>query len=550
MQDNTQMIEEEIINYQQAIKLEPKNHSYYRILARLKQQIGDIESSIDLYRQAIKLNIKQPSWVYQHLGVLFYQQKYYNEAISVYRQAIVFYPQDDNCYRVLAKTLQQIGDIEQATEMYYNTIWLNSKQQSWVYERLGNLLIQQELYIEAILVYRQGIVLYPENNIFYQSLSKLQHQTGDVRAAILSYLTAIRIKPNRPIEFYRHIAQILKEKGELDWAISVKNQIIGLNHNLANEAKICIETAILQLTQRATNTLIKTKTYTIYGNCQAIILANFLNSSESFKSQYQYLTIKPVHKINKYEIKELINNILPKTDLFIYQPVSEEYKGKEYSSNYLLQKLNLKSRNISFPSCYFKGYNPELKILKDCKGRSISDKFDYHDFHIIQGFLRSSPIEQVKANIQNSSYYSQDYSQSQVEQSLKELEKRENSIFGTKRQINIKISNFIRENYKKQRLFYTINHPSKFVFKYMAEEIIKLLNIKDEITLDKDFLNHTTYPIYESHYHNLELKFANPMQYTIRNNIYELHTTINKYFEYYSCIEKNVIRNNIHTTIS
>ena len=531
------------VNFQ-TVKSESKNNSDYRILANKLRQKGNIEEAIKFYRHAIESDSKQPSWVYQHLGNLLSEQERHEEAVAVYCQAISLYPEDDSYYRFLAKFQRQTGDIKKAIKLYRHAIELDPKQPSWVYQHLGGLLSEQERHDEAVAVYCQAISLYPENVSCYKALAKAQYNTGYLKKAISSYLTAIEIEPEQSPEFYHYLAQIVKEQGELDLAISVKHKIIDLNEDLADEALTYLEKAILQLAQRTTNTKITTKTYTIYGNCQARVLASFLNSSELFKSHYQYVTIKPVHIINKNEFNELINDIVPKLNLFIFQPVSENYKGKEYSSSHLIEQLNTETQNISFPSCYFTGYNPEIKYLKDDKGRMITEQFDYHDLNIIQGFLESLSIEQVKEKIINYNYYPSNFSLTEIEKSLAQLSKRENNIFDTGKQIDIKISGFIRDNYKKNRLFNTINHPSKFIFKYIAEQILKLLDIEDNIQLDRDFLNHTIYPIYQSNYQNLKFDFANPMQYSIRECVYTLNDTIESYFDYYASLPKKILEIN------
>ena len=47
----------------------------------------------------------------------------------------------------------------------------------------------------------------------------------------------------------------------------------------------------------------------------------------------------------------------------------------------------------------------------------------------------------------------------------------------------ITITNFIKENYINYKLFITHCHPSSYIFVYIANEIIKLLNIKKNINL-------------------------------------------------------------------
>jgi hypothetical protein len=153
----------------------------------------------------------------------------------------------------------------------------------------------------------------------------------------------------------------------------------------------------------------------------------------------------------------------------------------------------------------------------------------------------SANTPQPQDFIFNDCFYSEDFSLRAVEESLKELEKRELSIFGSEKQLDIKVSKFIRDNYQKERLFHTVNHPSKPLFIYLGEAILDFLEIKDEITFYKDPLEHTVYPIYESHYQNLQLKFSNSSEYKIENQDYKPIKIIEKYLEYYREIPQEVI---------
>ena len=50
----------------------------------------------------------------------------------------------------------------------------------------------------------------------------------------------------------------------------------------------------------------------------------------------------------------------------------------------------------------------------------------------------------------------------------------------------INVSNYIRENYKKQLLFYTFNHPTKILLQKMCELILEKLNLENTINYELD----------------------------------------------------------------
>jgi hypothetical protein len=287
------------------------------------------------------------------------------------------------------------------------------------------------------------------------------------------------------------------------------------------------------------------KKYTVYGNCQARVLPSVLNSSKVFKNTFQYVDVKAVHTLKSEELDYFIDEVLPELDLFIFQPVSKNYHDNEkYSTEFLLSKLKSDAISVSFPSCYFTGYTPEIKHTKLIREGLDKDEFDYHDRNIMQYFL-STDTPEPDDFVSSDHFYSEDYSLQAVEESLKELEKRELSIFGSEKQIDIKVSKFIRDNYRKERLFHTVNHPSKPLFIYLGKAILDFLTIKDEITFFKDPLEHTVYPIYKSHYQNLKFEFDNSINYKIQNQDYLPQDIIKKYLDYYHKIPNEVIDNKV-----
>ena len=78
-----QQEDEAIKVYQQAIELEPGESSFYRGLAKLQAQKGELEIAIANYRKAIELNPEQPAWVNRHLNKALGKQKSLEEVMAV-----------------------------------------------------------------------------------------------------------------------------------------------------------------------------------------------------------------------------------------------------------------------------------------------------------------------------------------------------------------------------------------------------------------------------------------------------------------------------------
>ena len=100
-----------------------------------------------------------------------------------------------------------------------------------------------------------------------------------------------------------------------------------------------------------------TKYFTIIGNCQARSLCEFLLSNKDFTETYQYIQINDIFRMNEDELSELYMDVLPKLDLIIIQPISENYRNNyKYSTKSILNSVKYNCYKIMFPSLYFDLY--------------------------------------------------------------------------------------------------------------------------------------------------------------------------------------------------
>ena len=97
---------------------------------------------------------------------------------------------------------------------------------------------------------------------------------------------------------------------------------------------------------------------------------------------------------------------------------------------------------------------------------------------------------------------------------------------------------FIKNNYKNKLLFYSMNHPTKYVIQYICEEIINILNIPNTINYDIDILYHPKCIIYKCIQKNVNFDINNHapliLNYTTTYDIAQL------YYDAYNKIGNNI----------
>lgn len=288
------------------------------------------------------------------------------------------------------------------------------------------------------------------------------------------------------------------------------------------------------------------KNYTVYANCQGHALAKVLNSSPNFSSEYNYIEVEQIQNIDTNYLDDIIESVIPQVDLFIYQPISEKYKNNSrYSSKYMVDILKKDCRYISFPSCYFRGYNPEIRTLKDENNVNVSvplKKFHNldHDANIILGFIKKDSVSTIINQIIDDNFYSEQFVEQTLANTFEELSKREKRFF-----VDIRISLFILNNFKTERLFHTVNHPTSRLIKFIAESILDILHIEKDFDKIPDFLNFLSYPVYTSAQKRLKLEFDSLPKYGILGELVDLEKIIKQYIEFYQTIPREILIKNI-----
>ncbi len=226
------------------------------------------------------------------------------------------------------------------------------------------------------------------------------------------------------------------------------------------------------------------KTYTIIGNCQADIINTFLRTNPLFSGNYNYIHIKPIFMMNDNDA-DYVYNIVKRVDLVIIQPITQSYN--KLSTLSILHHVKDSCEVILIPSLYLDFYYPKLKYIKHKDTNKILTKpCDYHDSELFNIISKGASLEETInkfINIVNdNNYIPQDKFKETFDKSISELIRRENeyNTFIPNNINNIHIitsSYYIKNNYKDKLLFWSMNHPTKYLFRYITDCILDILNI-------------------------------------------------------------------------
>lgn len=214
------------------------------------------------------------------------------------------------------------------------------------------------------------------------------------------------------------------------------------------------------------------KTICISGNCVTEAIPIFLKTNKTFNKLYEIKILKPVFMVEQEDVPTFHEEI-SKCDIFITQPIGgEKYKQLGIDTETMKDLMKEGAKLISIPVPYFVGYFPEQFYLHDENSNLVPSceglPSPYHNKIILYSYVNNLTPQKCldllnqKVCMKDINKYSKD--------GIDELRKREQNLsFG--------IADFIENNYKKRRLFWTINHPTNELLYFMSKEILKILGI-------------------------------------------------------------------------
>ena len=262
--------------------------------------------------------------------------------------------------------------------------------------------------------------------------------------------------------------------------------------------------------------LVKTKNHRdkleilIFSNCQGHKISHLLKLN-IFNKYFNYMLLANYIELtdeNKCNLKVLLS----KLDILIYQPIRES--GIGIHLKYILDNINIsRVKTVSLTYLYCNWY-----WLFDPKSLDILNKYKNLD-------IKREDIHNILTNFNGEILINR------MEESFKIFEEKEKNV-------DIKILNYIKQNYKKQRLFFNKNHVTKNVIIYILNELLKILKIDIKLPNTYDlgvYYSYTFQPISSYVKNILELEFDED---TIGDEFY-----INYFYDYITNKDLNYLIN-------
>lgn len=214
----------------------------------------------------------------------------------------------------------------------------------------------------------------------------------------------------------------------------------------------------------------------LHGNCHMGIIKNFLLSSDKFRSHY---AIYP-YPLLVSDTKEFRTEpeIFRHIDIWIHQDIRRNNLfGYEVSDDFIRSNLRPETLEIIIPHMYGIGrmlfpQTTELdgnEPLND--GADTDGMFLYGDKVIEKCIGRGMDINEIIEFCKSDNALTEEEIKDNFHAQMNKLKNRE-------KQWDIKIADFIEDNYRKEKLFYDDGHPTNFVMRRIASEILRRLGIE------------------------------------------------------------------------
>jgi hypothetical protein len=258
------------------------------------------------------------------------------------------------------------------------------------------------------------------------------------------------------------------------------------------------------------------------GICQLGSMVDVLRKSRGFSSIYDQIVFYPVFEIDDQKMKYILEVEVPGSDLILSQPVSDNYKNTHLYSTKTLRDVCIKNGKTHYvvSNCYFTGYDPVPFQITDANGEIIKvDDVSYFPSQsfdsLINGDAKAAAIDWCMIE-----KYSPLELANNIMTTLATLKERENKVFDNEFGVDIRISDYIEENFKKEYLFHTYNHPTNIIIIELVRRLSNKMGIHvGNLKLDRELLGSYAIPPPPSVYYGYGMTFNYP-KFIIANKEY------------------------------
>ncbi len=186
------------------VKQNPNAFSYYE-LGVLYKENKKYDDAIKSFKEAIKLNPKHSMALYE-LGIIHEQQKNYDDAIKYYTESLRV-KENSEAFQSLGICYFKKGMLKEAYRNLVKAMLLNPNKFT-IYNSIGAVLEKSGNYDSAIQMLEIATKLNPKNIIGFYNLGIAFDKKGDFGNAIINYEKAIELGHKKSDEIKKRIKQL------------------------------------------------------------------------------------------------------------------------------------------------------------------------------------------------------------------------------------------------------------------------------------------------------------------------------------------------------
>lgn len=235
----------------------------------------------------------------------------------------------------------------------------------------------------------------------------------------------------------------------------------------------------------------------VHGNCHTAIIKKYLESSDVFSKSYAIYPIPEIHRNKEGRINDII---LKNCDILIHQDIQPNNQfGYFLSDEYICKRIKPGVKEIIIPNLFgigqaFFPLQAESNRMNNAplaNGQDINAYFPYKDSIIEKCVYEGKNAKEIIDILKSDTVLERDLVIDNFLFYMNKVKEREKNW-------DIKIYDFIMQNYRKEKLFYDIGHPSNALLKQISKGILQMIGIEDDNIYTEVKLNAYEIPVYFS----------------------------------------------------
>lgn len=164
-------------------------------------------------------------------GLRLYQNGNYSQAISAFKAASAYAPDNIDTYNYMAKTCLKQGKNTEAINAYKISLSID-RTQSDIWTELGNVHFQEKNYTEAEKAYKTAAQSDPTDNLAPYTLGQLYLKTERYPEAETQFKKVIKMTPEDGNVHYA-LGETCNKMGKYDEAVTRLEQAVSLKKDFA-----------------------------------------------------------------------------------------------------------------------------------------------------------------------------------------------------------------------------------------------------------------------------------------------------------------------------